>query len=68
ADGKEYLVGGRFSRADIAVASLLSPLALPPEHPVYNKLRHPPRLARQVAEWNDRHSLRWTRRLYATHR
>ncbi|MGI9205944.1 MAG: glutathione S-transferase family protein, partial [Woeseiaceae bacterium] len=42
ADGKEYLVGGRFSRADIAVASLLSPLALPPEHPVYNKLRHPP--------------------------
>jgi len=68
ADGRDYLLGRRFSRADIAVASLLSPLALPPEHPVYNNLRHPPRLAQQVAEWHDRSSLQWTRRLYAKHR
>lgn len=68
ADGRTYLVGERFSRADIAVASLLSPLALPPEHPVYNNLSHPPRLAQQVAEWRDRRSLQWTRRMYAMHR
>jgi len=68
ADGRAYLVGGRFSRADIAVASLLSPLALPPEHPVYNNLRHPPKLARQIAEWHDRRSLQWTRQTYTKHR
>ncbi len=68
ADGRKYLVGERFSRADIAVASLLSPLALPSEHPVYNNLSHPPRLAQQVSEWRERHSLQWTRRMYAEHR
>lgn len=68
ADGREYLVGEHFSRADIAVASLLSPLALPPEHPVYHNLRHPPRLKQQIEEWRDRRSLEWTRRMYAQHR
>lgn len=67
-DGRQYLVGNSLSRADIAVASLLAPLALPDEHPVYNNVMHPPRLAQDVASWNQRPSLRWVRELYAKHR
>ncbi len=68
ADGRKYLIGERFSRVDMAVASLLSPLALPPEHPVYNNLSHPPKLAQQVSKWSDRRSLQWARDMYAEHR
>lgn len=68
ADGREYLVDGRFSRVDMAVASLLSPLAMPAQHPTYASLRHPPRLAADVAGWNERPSLQWVRDIYAKHR
>ena len=68
ADGRAYLVGDRFSRADIAVASLLSPLVLPKEHPTYSGLQHPPRLAATVAAWDERPSLRWVRDVYTKHR
>ena len=37
ADGRDYLVGDRFSRADLTAASLVSTLALPPEHPTYHR-------------------------------
>ncbi len=67
-DGREYLVGNQFSRADIAVASLMSPLAVPPEHPVYTTLAIPPRLAQQMSKWSDRRSLDWVRKMYAKHR
>ena len=30
---KQYMVGGQFSRADLSVASMLSLLVMPPEHP-----------------------------------
>lgn len=68
ADGRTYLVGDRFSRADISVASLLSPLVLPEQHPTYSGLAHPPRLAATVSAWRDRPSLRWVREIYAQHR
>lgn len=68
ADGRKYLVGDKFSRADIAVASLLAPLALPAKHPTYAAMQHPPRLASDVAEWNQRPALNWTRDIYAQHR
>ena len=68
ADGRSYLVGDRFSRADLAVASLLSPLVLPQQHPTYRGLAHPPRLAATVADWSERASLRWVRDIYAKHR
>jgi len=43
ADGRSYLVGDSFSRADIAVASILAPLALPSAHKNYRtgKTDHP---------------------------
>ena len=68
AGGRKYLVGDSFSRADIAVASLLAPLALPPEHPTYATMTHPPRLANDVKEWNQRPALNWVRDIYAQYR
>lgn len=68
ADGREYLVGNRLSRADIAVASLLSPLAMPAQHPTYKYIQHPPRLALDVAGWESRPSIQWVRALYEKHR
>ena len=67
-DGRTYLVDNAFSRADLAVASLLAPLALPPEHPTYGQLTHPPNLAAVVTDWGQRPSLTWTRDMYAQHR
>ena len=67
-DGRQYLVGDRFSRADIAAASLLAPLALPSEHPTYNKMKQPPRMAADVSNWEQRPSLQWVRDIYTKHR
>lgn len=68
ADGRSYLVGGEFSRADIAVASILAPLVVPAEHPVYSRLQHPPRLAEELSKWEQRPSFKWVRDIYARHR
>jgi glutathione S-transferase len=68
ADGREYLVDGRFSRADIAVASILAPLVAPKEHPVYHRLEHPPRIAHDAARWEQRPCIQWVRKIYAKHR
>lgn len=68
ADGRPYLVGDRFSRADLAAASLLSPVALPAEHPAYAGLDAPPKFAADLERWGDRPSLAWVREIYAKHR
>lgn len=68
ADGRKYLVGDGFSRADIAAASLLAPLAVPPEHPTYARIKHPPKLAAVVSAWERRPSMDWVRDIYARHR
>ncbi len=67
-DGRRYLVADTFSRADMAAASLLAPLAVPREHPVYAELRLPPNLAADLADWETRPSLQWVRQMYAEHR
>lgn len=67
-DGREFLVGDRFSRADLTAASLISPLVLPPEHPVYSGLSLPPRMSREAAEWQDRPSIKYTRQIYKKYR
>jgi glutathione S-transferase len=68
ADGRSYLVGDRFSRADIAVASILAPLALPSAHPVYSRLEHPPRMAQELSDWESRRSFKWVHDVYKKHR
>ncbi len=68
ADGREYLVGGTFSRADIAAASLLAPLALPEQHPAYQGLAVPPNISGDLERWKERPSLAWVRQMYARYR
>ncbi len=67
-DGRLYLDGKGFSRADMTAASLLAPLVNPAEHPTYSALSLPPQLAEVIDGWKDRPSLRWVRDMYARHR
>jgi len=68
ADGRQYLVGERFSRTDLCAASLLSPLAMPPQHPAYHRLQLPPAVAADLAIWQQRPVLRWVDEMYRRHR
>jgi glutathione S-transferase len=68
ADERPFLLGDHFSRVDIAAASLLSPLVLPPEHPTYHNLHLPPGVAADVAGWQERRSIRWSGEIYRNYR
>ncbi|MEM1345218.1 MAG: glutathione S-transferase family protein [Pseudomonadota bacterium] len=67
-DGRAWLGGERPGREDIAAASLLAPLVLPPEHPIYGTLVLPPRVGADCAAWRERPSFALVRRLYREHR
>jgi glutathione S-transferase len=67
-DGRQYLVGGRLTVADITAASLLAPIACPPEHPVYGDPAYQQAMAGAIAPWRDRPALRWVRQMYSAHR
>lgn len=64
ADGRPFLTGSRFGRADIAVASLLAPLARPAEHALFATVPLPPALLRDVEGWSSTPAMRWVRALY----
>ena len=64
ADQRRFLVGNRFTRADIALASLLSPIARPPEHPVYPGLPNTAVTDQLNAAYGARPCARWATRLY----
>jgi len=68
ADGRSFLVGDRFTRADLAAASLLAPLAMTSEHPTYTPELLPPGVAGDVAKWHERPCLRWVRSMYEGYR
>jgi len=62
----DYLVGDRFSVADLTAASLLYPVALSPGAPIErDALPRPPRLR---AELNGRRALEWVDEMYRRHR
>ena len=67
-DGRSYLVGDSFSRVDLSVASLLSLLAVPPEHPLpFGEI--PDEGARAFMDgYRDHPVTRWTLDMYAKHR
>jgi len=65
---RPYLLGEQFSRTDLVAASLLSPLALPAQHPAYQDLQIPPGVAADLAAWRERPSLRWVRDVYRQYR
>jgi glutathione S-transferase len=65
-DGSDYLVGDRFSVADLTAAALFYPLALPPEGP---QVGDPPEgFERFRAPLTERAGVQWVERMYAEHR
>jgi glutathione S-transferase len=68
ADGRQYLSGDRFSRADITVASLLAPLAPPEQMKTYHNLALPKALIADFERWRDRPIMRWMAERYRTGR
>ena len=68
ADGRRYLVGDRFTRADLTAASLLAPLVIPMEHPRYPKLDLPDSMSAYIQELKDRPAINWVRGIYREHR
>jgi glutathione S-transferase len=64
---RKYLVGDRFSVADLTAASLFYPLVLPEQAPkVVQEM--PERYERLRASLANRPGYRWIREIYATHR
>jgi glutathione S-transferase len=65
-DGNEYLVGDRFSVADLTAAALFYPLVLPPEGPL---LPDPPEGFKSfLAPLEDREGCRWVEEMFRRHR
>jgi glutathione S-transferase len=63
----EYLVGGRFSVADLTAASLLYPLVLPEQAP--KQIQEIPERYEQLrASLSSRRAYRWVGEIYAKHR
>ncbi|MEM9591331.1 MAG: glutathione S-transferase family protein [Pseudomonadota bacterium] len=67
-DGRPYLVGDKFSRADVTVASLLAPFARPPELPVYREMSITKDLEADCSRWDSRPVMRWVRNQYSSNR
>jgi glutathione S-transferase len=68
ADNRPYLVGDRFSRADMTVASLLAPAACPEEIPAYRGMSIPDALIADFERWQRRLVMRWVKEQYEAHR
>ncbi len=70
ADGRRYLVGERFSAADLAFAALSAPLVVPPEYgtqlPQPTDL--PDHMAARVRAWREHPAGRFASRLFAEQR
>lgn len=65
-DGRQYLAGNAFSRADLAAAALLAPLIQPQEYGLHWPSPMPVELQNTMEEWSD--DLSWVRDMYKAHR
>ena len=63
-----YLVAGRFTLADLTLASLASPLIGPPEHPIMGKMSVPGRVAEMREQLVKTPVGRHVLRMYREHR
>jgi len=64
---RDYLVGGRFSIADLTAAALFYPLVLPPEGP--QLLKEPPEaIERFRAPLKERRGYQWVEEMFRRHR
>jgi glutathione S-transferase len=68
ADGRPYLAGDRFSRADLTVASLLANFARPAELAPEHGMEGPASLAADVTRWRERPVMAFVREQYRKHR
>jgi glutathione S-transferase len=64
----DYLVGGRFSVADMTAASLLFPLVAPPEFPYELPARWPDEWEEFRGSLAGRHGFQWVGEMYSRHR
>ena len=62
-----YLVGDRFSVADLTAAALLTPAVQPPGGPMYPEPLAPVALC-WIARWADHPGAAWVREIYSRHR
>ncbi len=68
ANGGEYLVGDRFSVADLTAASILYPLVRPPEGPQPVDAPSPPAFERFREGFADRPGFIWMEEMFRRHR
>jgi glutathione S-transferase len=66
--GSDYLVGDRFTVADLTAAALLSPLVRPPEFPYKPALAIPEPFAKVRDSLSGHRAFEWTLRIYRHHR
>ena len=64
----DYLVGDRFTVADLTAAARLSPIVRPPEFPYRLPERWPPRVEELRDSIRDRPAYRWAEEMYRRHR
>jgi glutathione S-transferase len=65
---REYLVGDRFSVADLTAASLFNPVVLPDQGPVPNAVPVPRGMAEFRAPHEGRRAYAWVEEMFARHR
>ncbi len=63
-----YLVGENFTVADLTAASLLAPVANPPNSPMTRPEPKPPALSQWLARWADHPGVAWVLDQYRRHR
>lgn len=68
ADGRPYLHGNQWTRADLTAAALLGPLVAPKEHPMVDTVFFPTTVLKSMQDWAQRPALQFVRQMYSTHR
>jgi len=63
-DSPDYLCGNSLSNADLAAASLIAPMLLPPSHPAADVFNLPPRVAETAKGLVERPFAKWLLALY----
>ena len=64
--GRDFIVGDQFSRADLAVASLLAPLSMPAGYGLEWPAEHPTELKELVDSYAEK--LQWVNKIYEDYR
>jgi glutathione S-transferase len=68
ADGRPYLHGNQWTRADLTAAALLGPVVTPKEHPMVHAVVFPKGVLKPMQDWAQRPALQFVSRMYSTHR